>query len=286
MALDRLFFVLIALSLLACQPQHSTPPLGSTTGFQIVGGQDTAKDHPTSKYLALVFDKPTESYCTAMLVRKNVLLTAAHCIKSGPENMTLAFGNRPLAGQYIMREARQVWVHPEYKKNQNTNRNDLALILLKGSAPEGYEALALPDEKFPLRPGFTFTSSGYGRVTGRIDPRGNDIQGSGTLRHVELVVDSLSEDETQFYVDQKKGKGICQGDSGGPAMMRFNDRDYVVGVASAISWVVPGELNEAAKKKYVAENDICRHKSIYINTKKYNTWLEKGIQQLLTQQVQ
>lgn len=275
---------LLALATGACQPQNSPPPsLRAPEDFGIVGGQDTPKDHPISKYMVLVFDKPTESYCTAMLVRKNILLTAAHCIKSSPENMTLAFGNRPLAGQYIMREARGVLVHPDYKKNQNTNRSDLALILVNGFAPESYEVLSLPDEKFPLRAGLTFTSSGYGRVTGRVDPRGHDIQGSGTLRHVELTIDSLSEDETQFYVDQKKGKGICQGDSGGPAMMRFNDQDYVVGVASAISWVVPGELNEEAKKKYVAENDICRHKSIYISTKKYNAWIEKGIRQLLAQ---
>lgn len=247
----------------------------------IVGGEETAKEHLTSRYLALILDRPSESYCTAMLVRKNILLTAAHCIKSGPENMTLAFGNRPLAGQYTMREASRILVHPEYKKEQSVNRNDLALILVKGDAPPGYEALSIPNETFPFRPGLTFTSSGYGRVTGKSDPRGNDIQGSGTLRHVELKIDTVSQDQTQFYVDQKSGKGICNGDSGGPAMMRLNGRDYVVGVASAIAWIIPGELSEEAKKDYVTQHDICMHKSIYISTKKYNNWIEEGIQQLL-----
>jgi secreted trypsin-like serine protease len=251
------------------------------TASAIVGGLETTKDNPTSRYMALIFDRPSESYCTAMLVRKNILLTAAHCIKSGPENMTLAFGNRPLAGQYTMREASRILVHPGYKKEQSVNRNDLALILVKGNAPEGYEALSIPDEQFPFRPGLTFTSAGYGRVTGKSDPRGNDIQGSGTLRHVELKIDSLSEDRTQFYVDQKSGKGICNGDSGGPAMMRLNGKDYVVGVASAISWIIPGELSEEAKKDYVVQHDICMHKSIYISTKKYTAWIEEGIRQLL-----
>lgn len=270
---------LIVLCLNACA-KSSTDEKINRLGDGIVGGRETAKTHLTSRYLALIFDKPTESYCTAMLIRKNILLTAAHCIKSNVANLTVAFGNRPMAGQYVMHEASRILVHPQYK-NQSIDRNDLALILLKSDAPKGYEPLAIPNETFPLKAGQTFTASGYGKISGISDPHSPDHQGSGYLRHVELKVDSISADQSQFYVDQSQGKGICNGDSGGPAMMRLHDRDYAIGIASAISWLVPSELSDKAKKEYMEKQDVCAHRSIYINTKNYHTWIEDGIKELI-----
>lgn len=269
--------VSITLSLAACgNSNHSETPKHPSNG--IVGGLETSKESLPARYLALIYDKPTESYCTAMLVHKRVLLTAGHCIKSTAANMTLAFGTRPLTGDYVIREASQILIHPLYKNN-NINRNDLALVLIKGEAPAGYQSLALPEESFPLSANLAFTAAGYGRITGVADPKGG--HGSGLLRHVELKIDSFSQDQSQFYVDQSVGKGICNGDSGGPAMMRYQDLDYVVGIASAISWLVPGELSEKAKKEYLEKHDVCSHKSIYISTKKYRLWIENGLKELL-----
>lgn len=269
--------VSITLSLAACgNSNHSETPTHPSNG--IVGGLETSKESLPARYLALIYDKPTESYCTAMLVHKRVLLTAGHCIKSTAANMTLAFGTRPLTGDYVIREASQILIHPLYKNN-NINRNDLALVLIKGEAPAGYQSLALPEESFPLSANLAFTAAGYGRITGVADPKGG--HGSGLLRHVELKIDSFSQDQSQFYVDQSVGKGICNGDSGGPAMMRYQDLDYVVGIASAISWLVPGELSEKAKKEYLEKHDVCSHKSIYISTKKYRLWIENGLKELL-----
>lgn len=269
----------IVLCLTACGYSGSHENIDAPTEA-IIGGQETPKEHMTSRYLALIHDKLTDSYCTAMLIRKNVLLTAGHCIKSSPDQLTVAFGNRPLAGQYVMRQAAKVLVHPEYK-NHNVNRNDIALVVLKENAPAGYEPLAIPNESFKFEPGMKFTASGYGRITGILDPTGRDTQGSGYLRHVELEVEIFSDDENQFYVDQSEGKGICNGDSGGPAMMRYKGRDYAVGVASAISWLVPGELSDQAKKEYLEKQNVCAHKSIYISVKQYREWINESIRSLL-----
>lgn len=271
----------IVLCLTACGSSEHTETLINTPVDQgIIGGQETPKDVSTSHYLALVYDRHTDAYCTAMLIRKNVLLTAGHCIKSDASYITVAFGNRPLAGEYIMREAAKVLTHPSYRNN-SVNRNDIALILLKETAPAGYDPLAIPGEEVPFHEGSSFTAAGYGRTTGVTDPTGTDRQGSGTLRDVEVKVDTFSDDKSQFYVDQSDGKGICHGDSGGPAIMRYNGRDYAVGIASAISWLVPGELNDRAKKEYIEKQNVCAHKSIYISVKKYNAWIEDSIKDLL-----
>ena len=269
----------IVLCLTACGNSHHNENL-ENINEAIIGGQETPKDHLASRYLALIYDKATDNYCTAMLIRKNILLTAGHCIKSSADQITVAFGNRPLAGDYVMRQADKVLVHPGYK-NHNVNRNDLALVLIKDSAPAGYEPLAIPEETFVVEPGMMFTAAGYGRITGVTDPTGRDTQGSGFLRHVNLQIDGFSEDGTQFYVDQTNGKGICHGDSGGPAMMRFKGKDYAIGIASAISWLVPGELSDKAKKEYLEKQNVCAHKSIYISVKQYRDWINDSINNLL-----
>lgn len=273
---------LIVLVLSACGENLS--PVQETTFLPesaIVGGKEAATDGLTSKYVVLIYDNLTETYCTGALIKNNVVLTAAHCIKSRAENLTLAFGTRPLAGQYVKRSVLKTLVHPQYNKTNKLNRNDLALILVKEGAPEGYKFLRIPDDSFPFKKDLMFTSVGYGRTTGINDPRMNDNQGSGFLRTVDLQVDSLSDDGSQFYVDQKDGKGICNGDSGGPAMMRLNGVDYAVGVASAISWTVPGELSDEAKQNYTQNNDVCKDKSIYINVKKFNNWILENSKKLL-----
>lgn len=251
------------------------------TDAAIVGGKDTTKENVISKYVVLIYDNPTKTYCTGLLIQKNIILTAAHCIKSDQAGLSLAFGLKPLSGDYTLRQAAKVLTHPLYKKNNTQDRNDLALILVKGDAPSGTQLLQIPGEEFPLKKGLLFTATGYGRTSGKKDNTGKDTQGSGSLRHVELMIESVAEDESQFYVDQKAGKGICSGDSGGPALMRYNGKDYVVGIASAISWTVPSELDGNERKEYIENKDVCSEKSIYMNVKKFRSWILEGSQSLL-----
>lgn len=250
------------------------------TDSAIVGGKETTLGNPAAKYVVLIYDNSTKNYCTGLLIKKNLILTAAHCASKDAKDMTLAFGLKPMSGDYVMRQAAKTLVHDLYKKGASTERNDLALILMKTDAPPGYMPVLLPDESFPLKQGLTFTAAGYGRTSGKKVPN-SDTQGSGYLRNVDLTIDSFNSTQTQFYVDQKFNKGICNGDSGGPALMRYQDKDYAVGVASAISWSVPDEINENEKKQYVDNKDVCAEKSIYMNVQKFRAWIDKGSKQLL-----
>ncbi|WP_374075735.1 trypsin-like serine protease [Bdellovibrio bacteriovorus] len=270
---------LIVLALTACGGSQSEVDT-QVYDAAIVGGKDTTKDNVISKYVVLIYDNPTKTYCTGLLIKKDVILTAAHCVPSGYKSLTLAFGIKPLAGDYVMKQAANMVVHDKYKKENSNDRNDLALILIKGNAPEGYKTLLLPGADFPLKAGYGFTATGYGRISGKKVPS-SDTQGSGYLRHVELKIDSFNANESQFYVDQKSGRGICSGDSGGPALMRYEGQDYVVGIASAISWTLPDEIHEDEKKQYIENKDVCLEKSIYMNVKKHRTWIDAGLKKLL-----
>lgn len=261
----------LALSLLGCGANPDTFESSPETATSIIGGKDTTKSNILSKYVVLIYDNPTKNFCTGVLISKNVVLTAAHCIGASPKDLTLAFGLKPLTGDYILRQAAKTLPHELYKKS-NSDRNDIALILVKGNAPTGFQTVLLPDHNFPLQSGYTFTATGYGRISGKKSQL-SEPQGSGYLRHVDLQIEAFSPSENQFIINQQKGKGICNGDSGGPALMRYLGKDYVVGVASAISWSTAEPANE--------NKDICSEKSIYISIKKYRSWIDDNLKKLL-----
>lgn len=264
------FFILLVCFQVGCggTPQP-TSHFAIDPHAAIVGGKETTEDNVIAKYVVLIYDTPSKSYCTGSLISKNVILTAAHCVDKSSEVLTLAFGLQPLKGNYILRQSRKVILHPQYKKSNINDPHDLALIGIQGFAPIGFQALLLPEENFPLISGISFTASGYGRISGKKDLPENS-QGAGKLRHVELKIDSLSSDEMHFFIDQKSRRGICHGDSGGPALMRYLGKDYVVGVASAISWsTLPS-----------SQTDVCAEKSIYMNVKKFRPWIQESLRYL------
>jgi hypothetical protein len=128
--------------------------------------------------------------------------------------------------------------------------------------------VAIPGADFPFQKDLEFTALGYGQITGFTNLDGK-IQGNGILRHVDLKVHNLSSNQKTFYVSQVDGKGICHGDSGGPALMRYLDKNYIVGVASAVNWV-PGK-----------NLDTCSYQSEFVNVQAHRTWILTNLEILI-----
>lgn len=147
--------------------------------------------------------------CTATLVGKRTVLTAAHCIESGASHTFLVGG-----GSY---KAASVHRHPSY--NSGSLQADIALVLLSQEPP----VAPTPIATVAPAPGLKVTLVGYG-VTSE---NGSD---SGTKRIATTTISQVT--STQLIWTANPG-GTCYGDSGGPAFATLNGQEVQVGVTSS-----------------------------------------------------
>lgn len=248
----------------------------------ILGGSEVKKADPVSQYTVLLFDMSTRSYCTGTVIHPQVILTAAHCLKSAPNYMSVAFGLNPLSGAYEVRYGNKIEIHPDYQRQNTSQRKDMALLSFSGSLPKGYRPVLVADQKFPLAAGMKFTAAGYGRTSGLDPSTVEDIQGTGRLRSVDVSILSIESEKTQFHVNQENGQGICSGDSGGPALMRLAKKDYIVGIASAIAWSTPDDAN-GNNPATPPKVDRCKDKSIYVDIRSDSAWIQSTLKALTNQ---
>lgn len=215
---------------------------------EIIGGHE-AKPH-SRPYMAYLKIYNKNSYkatqCGGFLIRKDVVLTAAHCLdrdtlcREPPVNGQLAAENslsyekycqiNVTLGAHNIRKREGCWqeicvrnvvIHPNF--NYNKRFNDIMLLKLQRNANLTKEVglLQLPVPRTQLRPGQMCSVAGWGKVS-----RKSEL--SDRLREVELTVleDAQCKGRgryrkyngtTQLCVgDPKKKKGTFQGDSGGP----------------------------------------------------------------------
>ncbi len=250
-------------------------------GAAIIGGKAVRQDNTPARYVVMLVEDGTGKTCTGTLISERVILTAAHCIRSENSKITLAFGINPISGKYQLRKSKSIRLHPQYRNSSGDNRYDLALVSITGDLPTGFSPVQIVGSSFPLAERSEFSAIGYGRVSGLKPSKTDPAQGIGRLRQVSLRVSSFSADQTQLIAVQNQGKGICSGDSGGPALMRYKNIDYIVGVASAVTWSAPSNLTGAALERYLANKDYCSEKAIYMNVQKFTPWILKTSKELM-----
>ena len=164
--------------------------------------------------------------CSAVLVKRQILITAAHCADS-PARISAAFSTklRGLIANDVIPVIRKA-VHPDYVSNsdgQGLPPHDVAVLKLAEPAPERFQATPLlTDERIVQNPTEALIA-GYG-----ITESGDD---SGTLRSTLAQftgIDSLG----RLKIEDTLRRGACSGDSGGPLFLESNGTFFAAGVLS------------------------------------------------------
>jgi hypothetical protein len=170
----------------------------------IVGGvQD---ESPLARASVMVLSS-RGGVCSAVVVARDVVLTAAHCVTGAPEHRVHWRGE---SGEPVLVRPAAKAVHPGYDAQAIKGRRrsiDLALIRLPEALPDRFETAALT-ATVPL-PEAGITVAGWGVA------REGDIRSTGTFRSAALrAVEPYGPSRILLWAEGD-GAGACQGDSGG-----------------------------------------------------------------------
>ena len=251
--------IFIGVGITACSPTKKTSLTEyDNTSNAIVGGHPVANTLATGKYLVGLF-APRFGNCTGVIIDQDLILTAAHCLPSNPESLTVVFSANLLeARPENMRAVLAAKVFPAWITNQNkkSNRGDLALVRIQGNLPTGFfPAFLLTSSQYLQDKSFTLLA-GYGLNSG-IDPNSYP----GILREVFTTISYSNYSPTEILLSQLDGKGSCTGDSGGPAFILLNGNYYLWGLTSS-------------------GDPQCRYYGIYTNIIPFLGWIKTSAAEL------
>jgi secreted trypsin-like serine protease len=218
-----------------------------------IPGEDQI-DAVTLSTIAITNEKmlsENKTFCTGTIIRKNVVMTAAHCVnEKKADEYFIVFGRTVSQAKKAgnIYKVLKVKVHKRYISS--TLGKDIALILLENNIPQGFEPT--PTYGGEINRGDTFRISGFG-VTGF----GNPSTETGTLRQATVYLQKIYL-RNQLVLKGKNGEDTCQGDSGGPAYIVVDDKMFVAGITS---W-----------------GRSCGIKGYYTDVRLYSDWIDETIE--------
>ena len=210
------------LSVMALSAAFVVAAIAPAFAAPIVGGQPATRDYD---FMISLRNKGGDHFCGGSLIRRNVVLTAAHCAEGEkPKALEIMIGSHKLSDPGDIIGVKRIQIHEQYLTE---GTHDAALLTLKGAASQKPIRIANLSERDLWAPGTPATVIGWGQdnfIVGAAPDELHEVE-------VPIVADedcATSYDNPLFGFDpasmvcageQTGGKDSCQGDSGGPLMV-------------------------------------------------------------------
>lgn len=199
-------------------------PLLAAEAKAIVGGAED--EGPLARRSVMVLSS-NGGVCSAVVLAKDVVLTAAHCVTGAAEHRVHF---RDEAGEPVLIAPAAKAVHPGYNAKAIETRKrsiDLALVRIPEALPARFERATLSPAK--IAENNPVIVGGYGLS------REGDAKTSGTFRTASLTaVEPYGPSRILLWAEGSGTASACQGDSGGPMASGAS-------IAAITSWSSPGK---------------------------------------------
>jgi hypothetical protein len=205
-------------------------------GNNIIGGASLGNGDPG--YGSAVALVGPGSLCSGTLVANNLVVTAAHCVRSG--NMREVF-----FGNDVHRkdgESRKVIGYQAVPGDLDDFPNhDLGWIKFEGTPPRGYKPEKILSDSKKLAKGMKIMLVGFGTTA-----EGHQTGISGRRLRVESVFERYINDDSFKSImtfGPVSGSGACHGDSGGPAYVKIDGEWFLFGATNGVSRQLTPTMN-------------------------------------------
>lgn len=264
-SLGNILGLLVALNLAACAGSETPSIEGGGQLQGIIGGTV-----PVEKSIARTatvaigsIDKTTgrfSSFCTGIVVSRDLVLTAAHCMETdvivsqkGSQSVSLYFGNAYANYDKSLERVSRKWeinskyapIHePEFDMVVSA-LGDVALLKVEGGVPLSSTPAKIGID-LNLKKGEQITAAGWGLVHEKHNKPGFSV--GATEEEVSAPVEQADDADadrvsdrlyethisfiaywkTHMVFQQSEKNGVCRGDSGGPAYYKSKKYGYVL----------------------------------------------------------